>query len=158
VRTRYVCVVVSVLVGLTAGCTGDGGGTAPTSAGTSPSTGRSSPTGPASASLTSPSMAPITVDAALQRYEQYLHALGREDVGTLCDIAARAVKKAEEKGFGPCATTFPIMLGMTRRRTNSSALQERWVPLADFDVGARSPPMVFYTQETPRLHSAMRLR
>jgi hypothetical protein len=54
----------------------------------------------------------MTVDAAVQRYEQYLHALGREDVGTLCEIAGRAAKKAEEQGFGPCATTFPIMLGM----------------------------------------------
>jgi hypothetical protein len=54
----------------------------------------------------------MTVAAAIQRYEQYLHALGREDVGTLCEIAGRAAKKAEEQGFGPCAKTFPIMLNM----------------------------------------------
>jgi hypothetical protein len=51
---------------------------------------------------------PTAKEAAIQRYEQYLHALGREDIETVCEIAGPAAKQAEDQGFGPCKATFPI--------------------------------------------------
>lgn len=42
--------------------------------------------------------APRTKERAIQRYEQYLHALGREDIGTVCEVAGPGTKKAEDKG------------------------------------------------------------
>jgi hypothetical protein len=53
-----------------------------------------------------------TKDGAIQRYEQFLHALGKLDLDTICDVAGPAAKKAEDEGFGPCRTTFPITYQM----------------------------------------------
>lgn len=53
-----------------------------------------------------------TTEAAIQRYEQYLHALGREDITTVCEIAGPGAKKAEDKGFGPCTSTFAAVFRM----------------------------------------------
>jgi hypothetical protein len=56
--------------------------------------------------------APNTTEAAVARYEDYLHAVGEEDIDTMCEIAGPASASAEQQGFGDCPTTFGIMLGM----------------------------------------------
>jgi hypothetical protein len=53
-----------------------------------------------------------TKDGAIQRYEQFLHALGKLDLDVICDVAGPAAKKAEDEGFGPCRSTFPITYQM----------------------------------------------
>jgi hypothetical protein len=47
-------------------------------------------------------------NGAVQRYEQFLHAVGNQDLDTVCEVAGPAAKKAEDEGLGPCRTTFPI--------------------------------------------------
>lgn len=61
---------------------------------------------------TTPAPAGPTVAGAIQRYETYLHAVGAEDLATVCDIAGPAAKQAEDEGFGPCETTMPMMFQM----------------------------------------------
>ncbi|WP_329394554.1 hypothetical protein [Streptomyces melanogenes] len=56
--------------------------------------------------------APKTKERAIQRYEQYLHALGHEDIRTVCEVAGPGAKKAEEKGFGPCTSTYVMVFQM----------------------------------------------
>lgn len=56
--------------------------------------------------------APRTKEGAIQRYEQYLHALGREDIGTVCEVAGPAAKKAQDQGFGPCTSTYAAVFQM----------------------------------------------
>ncbi len=56
--------------------------------------------------------APKTKERAIQRYEQYLRGLGREDIGTVCEVAGPGAKKAEEMGFGPCTSTYAIVFQM----------------------------------------------
>ncbi|MGH8793389.1 MAG: hypothetical protein ACRDXX_12175 [Stackebrandtia sp.] len=56
--------------------------------------------------------APESVEAAIARFEDFLHALGGEDLDTVCEIAAPAAKIAEDEGFGPCEDTYGIVLGM----------------------------------------------
>jgi hypothetical protein len=63
-----------------------------------------------------------TKAGAVQRYEQYLHALGNENIDTMCEIAAPAAKKAEQQGLGPCKQTFAMMLQMISP-TQKSALK-----------------------------------
>jgi hypothetical protein len=55
---------------------------------------------------------PATKEGAIQRYEQYLHALGRGDLDTVCEVAGPAAKKAEDQGLGPCTSTFAVVLQM----------------------------------------------
>ncbi|MFB7368951.1 hypothetical protein ACFC0D_03805 [Streptomyces sp. NPDC056222] len=55
---------------------------------------------------------PRTKEAAIQRYEQYLHALGREDIDMVCEVAAPAAKKAQDQGFGPCTSTYAVVFQM----------------------------------------------
>jgi hypothetical protein len=65
-----------------------------------------------SAEPTGDKPAPRTKERAIQRYEQYLHGLGREDIDTVCDVAGPGAKKAQDEGFGPCTSTFPITFQM----------------------------------------------
>ncbi len=53
-----------------------------------------------------------TKEGAIQRYEQYLHALGREDIDTVCEVARPAAKKAQDEGFGPCTSTYSAVFQM----------------------------------------------
>jgi hypothetical protein len=55
---------------------------------------------------------PKTKEAAIQRYEQFLHGLGKEDITTVCEIAGPGAKVAEDKGFGPCKSTYAIVFQM----------------------------------------------
>ncbi|WP_146605205.1 hypothetical protein [Jiangella anatolica] len=53
-----------------------------------------------------------TTEAAITRFETFLHALGAADVATMCAIAGPAAAQAEADGFGPCESTMPMMAGM----------------------------------------------
>lgn len=53
-----------------------------------------------------------TRDGAIARYEAFLHAVGREDLAIVCDIAGPAAKQAENEGMGPCTKTMPMMFSM----------------------------------------------
>ncbi|MDT9688889.1 hypothetical protein Q5762_11105 [Streptomyces sp. P9(2023)] len=65
-----------------------------------------------SAEPTGDQPAPRTKEGAIQRYVQYLHALGREDIDTVCEVAGPAAKKAQDQGFGPCASTYAAVFQM----------------------------------------------
>lgn len=65
-----------------------------------------------SAEPTADHSAPRTKEGAIQRYEQYLHAVGREDITTVCEVAGPAAKQAEDQGFGPCTSTFVVTFQM----------------------------------------------
>ncbi|MEV6781745.1 hypothetical protein [Streptomyces sp. NPDC051098] len=65
-----------------------------------------------SATPTGDQPAPRTKAGAIQRYEQYLHALGREDIDTVCEVAGPAAKKAEDQGLGPCTSTYATVFQM----------------------------------------------
>ncbi|MDQ0381888.1 hypothetical protein [Amycolatopsis thermophila] len=65
-----------------------------------------------------------TIAGALQRYEEFLHALGREDLAKVCEIAGPAAKKAADEGIGTCEETFPItfqMISPAQKRALQSA-------------------------------------
>jgi hypothetical protein len=56
--------------------------------------------------------APNSMEAAIARFEDYLHALGEGDIATICEIAGPAAQQAEDEGFGPCEETFATVLDM----------------------------------------------
>ncbi|MFF5784738.1 hypothetical protein ACFY8P_07210 [Streptomyces sp. NPDC012693] len=100
----------------------------------------------ASAGTEKPSAAPVgdqpapkTKERAIQRYEQYLHGLGREDIATVCEVAGPGAKKAEEQGFGPCTSTYVIVFQMI------SPEQKKALRTATVDPGrvvVRSPDRI----------------
>ncbi|MDJ0382355.1 hypothetical protein [Streptomyces sp. G-G2] len=65
-----------------------------------------------SATPTGNQPAPRTKERAIERYEQYLHALGREDIATVCEVAGPGAKKAQDEGFGPCTSTYVVVFQM----------------------------------------------
>ncbi|MFI8521532.1 hypothetical protein ACIGEZ_27485 [Streptomyces sp. NPDC085481] len=69
-------------------------------------------TGKPSAPPAGDQLAPRTKEGAIRRYEQYLHALGREDIDTVCEVAGPAAKKAQDEGFGPCTSTYVAVFQM----------------------------------------------
>lgn len=65
-----------------------------------------------SAAPTGNQPAPMTKERAIQRYEQYLHGLGREDIDSVCEVAGPGAKKAQDQGFGPCTSTYVVVFQM----------------------------------------------
>ncbi|MGW7080420.1 hypothetical protein [Streptomyces sp. NPDC054866] len=65
-----------------------------------------------SAEPTGDQPAPRTKEGAIKRYEQYLHALGREDIDEVCEVAGPAAKKAQDQGLGPCTSTYATVFQM----------------------------------------------
>lgn len=63
---------------------------------------------------------PKTKEAAIARYEQFLHGLGNEDITTVCEIAGPGAKVAEDKGFGPCKTTYAIVFQMVSAKQKTA--------------------------------------
>ncbi|MET7302651.1 hypothetical protein [Embleya sp. NPDC005575] len=107
----------------------------------------SGPQSPPATSGTQPSPQGASTEAAIQRYEQYLHAVGREDVTTVCEIAGPAAKKAQNEGFGPCTSTIPVMFQMI------SAPQKKALQTATVDpkrVSVRPPDKVKIPAEAVR--------
>ncbi|MDK0524429.1 hypothetical protein [Streptomyces sp. ML-6] len=68
----------------------------------------SAPAAPSEKPPTGGPSVPRTKEGAIQRYEQYLRAVGREDIDTVCEVAGPAAKQAEDQGFGPCTSTFLV--------------------------------------------------
>ncbi|MFD3328864.1 hypothetical protein [Streptomyces sp. NPDC058701] len=54
----------------------------------------------------------MTKERAIQRYEHYLHGLGREDIDTVCEVAGPGAKKAQDQGYGPCTSTYVVVFQM----------------------------------------------
>ncbi|NEA54784.1 hypothetical protein G3I60_11670 [Streptomyces sp. SID13666] len=105
------------------------------------------PTEKPSATPTGAQPAPKTKERAIQRYEQYLHALGREDIHTVCEVAGPGAKKAEEKGFGPCTSTYVIVFQMI------SPAQKKILRTATVDpqrVSVRTPDKIEMPVESVR--------
>ncbi|WP_405873771.1 hypothetical protein OHB11_33905 [Streptomyces zaomyceticus] len=69
-------------------------------------------TGTPTAVPTGDGPAPRTKEGAIKRYEQYLHALGHEDIDAVCEVAGPAAKQAEDQGFGPCTSTYVAVFRM----------------------------------------------
>ncbi|WP_279617140.1 hypothetical protein [Streptomyces regalis] len=91
--------------------------------------------------------APKTKEGAIQRYEQYLHALGREDIDTVCEVAGPAAKKAQDQGFGPCTSTYAVVFQMI------SPAQKKALQTATVDpqrVVVRSPESIEMPVEAVR--------
>ncbi|HVV10489.1 hypothetical protein [Amycolatopsis sp.] len=120
---------------LIAGCSGSGGGSAaPTSsAGSAALPSTALPPASAAQASTSTSQQPTSTQqsptaGAVARYETFLHAVGKEDLATACEIAGPAAKQAEDQGLGPCEQTFPItfqMISPTQKRALRSATVDR---------------------------------
>ena len=100
-----------------------------------------------SATPTGDQPAPRTKEGAIQRYEQYLHALGREDIDTVCDVAGPAAKKAEDQGLGPCTSTYATVFQMV------SPAQKKALQTATVDpqrVAVRTPDKIEMPVESVR--------
>ncbi|WP_326567131.1 hypothetical protein VSH64_35575 [Amycolatopsis rhabdoformis] len=111
---------------LIAGCSSGVGGSAapaPSAIPTAPATSSAPPSSSAQTQAPTPTPAATQTSStqsgsekstagAIARYETFLHAVGKEDLATTCEIAAPAAKKAEDEGFGPCEKTFPITFQM----------------------------------------------
>ncbi|MFJ7217447.1 hypothetical protein [Amycolatopsis sp. NPDC098790] len=123
--------LATVAVLLIAGCSGGGSTSA---APVSSSAGAASTSAaPSSAPATTQPQPTTTTSVkkaagAVERYETFLHAVGKQDLATACEIAAPAAKKAEDEGFGPCEQTFPITFSMfsaSQRKALLSATVDR---------------------------------
>ncbi|MFF1481254.1 hypothetical protein ACFVYD_27505 [Streptomyces sp. NPDC058301] len=91
--------------------------------------------------------APRTKERAIQRYEQYLHALGHEDIHTVCEVAGPGAKKAQDKGFGPCTSTYVAVFQMI------SPAQKKALQTATVDpqrVAVRTPDRIEMPLEAVR--------
>ncbi|MFC8662060.1 hypothetical protein [Streptomyces sp. NPDC057199] len=100
-----------------------------------------------SAEPTGDQPAPKTKAGAIQRYEQYLHALGREDIDTVCEVAGPAAKKAQDQGFGPCTSTYAAVFQMI------SPTQKKALETATVDpqrIAVRTPDKIEMPVEAVR--------
>ncbi|MFJ9822151.1 hypothetical protein ACIRU3_44380 [Streptomyces sp. NPDC101151] len=100
-----------------------------------------------SATPTGDQPAPRTKEGAIQRYEEYLHALGREDIDTVCDVAGPAAKKAQDQGLGPCRSTYAAVFQMI------SPAQKKALRTATVDpqrVAVRTPDKIEMPVEAVR--------
>ncbi|KAA9149867.1 hypothetical protein FPZ12_042395 [Amycolatopsis acidicola] len=115
---------------LIAGCSGGGSDPVPSSAAAPPPSvvATQSSAAPSSTAPPTTSTRSSPTDDAVRRYETFLHAVGREDLATACEIAAPAAKKAEDEGLGPCEQTFPItfqMISAAQKTALKSAVVDR---------------------------------
>ncbi|MBT2476854.1 hypothetical protein [Streptomyces sp. ISL-94] len=113
----------------------------------SASTRATEPLATPSASPTGNQPAPRTKERAIQRYEQYLHALGREDIDTVCEVAGPGAKKAQDMGFGPCTSTYVAVFQMI------SPAQKKALQTATVDpqrIAVRTPDKIEMPLEAVR--------
>ncbi|MEU9091585.1 hypothetical protein ACIOEW_39960 [Streptomyces sp. NPDC087901] len=104
-----------------------------------------------SAEPTGDQPAPRTKEGAIQRYEQYLHALGREDIDKVCEVAGPAARKAQDQGFGPCASTYAVVFQMM------SSTQKKALRTATVDpqrIVVRTPDKIDMPVEAVRASAA----
>lgn len=115
VLTGVVVLAATVLVGCGGGGTGDAADTTPagaTNVEQRNATPTSSPEQTEHTEQTGQPAPAATTAGAVARFEQFLHALGDQDIDTVCEIAGPAAKKAEDEGFGPCEQTFGYVFQM----------------------------------------------
>ncbi|WP_406640926.1 hypothetical protein [Amycolatopsis sp. WGS_07] len=121
-------------------CGSESGGTA--SPASSPAPATSSAAQPSTSAPASTSSAPSTSAAAstggdaVERYEAFMHAAGREDLATVCEIAGPAAKQAEDQGMGPCEKTMPLAFQMISP-AQKKALQTATVDRSKIKEGAK---------------------
>ncbi|MEV8021466.1 hypothetical protein AB0O76_35100 [Streptomyces sp. NPDC086554] len=107
----------------------------------------SAPAEKPSAEPTGDQPGPRTKEGAILRYEQYLHALGREDIDTVCEVAGPAAKKAQDQGFGPCKSTYTAVFQMI------SPAQKKALKTATVDpqrIAVRTPDKIEMPVEAVR--------
>ncbi|MER6760537.1 MULTISPECIES: hypothetical protein [Amycolatopsis] len=122
---------------LIASCSGESGGTASPAPSTAPaSSSAAKPSPSASAAPPSSSAAEATGGDAVERYEAFMHAAGKEDLATVCEIAGPAAKKAENEGMGPCEKTMPMAFQLISP-TQKKALQTATVDRSKIKDGAK---------------------
>lgn len=100
-----------------------------------------------SAEPTGDQPAPRTKEGAIQRYEQYLHALGHEDIDAVCEVAGPAAKKAQDQGLGPCTSTYAAVFQMI------SPAQKKALKTATVDpqrIAVRTPAKIEMPVEAVR--------
>ncbi|MFJ7217395.1 hypothetical protein [Amycolatopsis sp. NPDC098790] len=115
---------------LIAGCSGGGStSAAPVSSSAGAASTSAAPSSARATTQPQPTTTSVKKTAgAVERYETFLHAVGKQDLATACEIAAPAAKKAEDEGFGPCEQTFPITFSMfsaAQRKALLSATVDR---------------------------------
>ena len=71
-----------------------------------------------------------SMERAVARFEDYLHALGEGDIDTVCEIAGPAAQVAEDEGFGPCESTFGTVVEQMISPEQAEALKTATVNLA----------------------------
>lgn len=126
---------------LISSCSGESGGTAapapsaPSSAPASSSAAQPSPSTSAAAPSSS-SAAESTGGDAVDRYEAFMHAAGRQDLATVCEIAGPAAKQAEDQGMGPCEKTMPMAFQLISP-AQKKALQTATVDRSKIKEGAK---------------------
>ncbi|WP_275294416.1 hypothetical protein [Amycolatopsis sp. La24] len=125
---------------LISSCSGESGGTAapapsaPSIAPTSSSAAQPSPS--TSAAPATSSAAESTGGDAVDRYEAFMHAAGRQDLATVCEIAGPAAKQAEDQGMGPCEKTMPMAFQLISP-AQKKALQTATVDRSKIKEGAK---------------------
>ncbi|MBN9745091.1 hypothetical protein DMP23_29120 [Amycolatopsis sp. A1MSW2902] len=125
---------------LISSCSGESGGTAapapsaPSSAPASSSAAQPSPS--TSAAPATSSAAESTGGDAVDRYEAFMHAAGRQDLATVCEIAGPAAKQAEDQGMGPCEKTMPMAFQLISP-AQKKALQTATVDRSKIKEGAK---------------------
>ncbi|WP_409183278.1 hypothetical protein F9C11_02140 [Amycolatopsis sp. VS8301801F10] len=124
---------------LIASCSGESGSTAapaPTSSAAPASSSSAKPSPSTSAAPSSSAAAAGTGGDAVERYEAFMHAAGREDLATVCEIAGPAAKQAEDQGMGPCEKTMPMAFQLISP-TQKKALQSATVDRSKIKEGAK---------------------
>ncbi|ATY09604.1 hypothetical protein CU254_03320 [Amycolatopsis sp. AA4] len=123
-------------------CSGESGGTASPSPSSAPASSAAAAVQPSSAppsssaAPTSSAVAESTGGDAVERYEAFMHAAGREDLATVCEIAGPAAKKAEAQGMGPCEKTMPMAFQLISP-AQKKALQTATVDRSKIKEGAK---------------------
>lgn len=100
-----------------------------------------------SARTEKPSAEPTGDQPAPRTNEQYLHALGREDIDTVCEVAGPAAKKAQDQGSGPCTSTYSVVFQMI------SPAQKKALQTATVDpqrIAVRTPDKIEMPVEAVR--------
>ncbi|WP_116204774.1 hypothetical protein [Amycolatopsis circi] len=121
---------------LISSCSGESGGTASPAPSTAPASSSAAQPSPSTSAAPSSSAAESTGGDAVERYEAFMHAAGKEDLATVCEIAGPAAKQAEDQGMGPCEKTMPMAFKLISP-TQKKALQTATVDRSKIKDGAK---------------------
>ena len=126
---------------LISSCSGESGGTASPAPSTAPASSSAASPSPSPSTSAAPSSSAAaesesTGGDAVERYEAFMHAAGRQDLATVCEIAGPAAKKAEDEGMGPCEKTMPMAFQLISP-AQKKALQTATVDRSKIKEGAK---------------------